>query len=149
MNQEDRYIIEREAQRLVHEFYCALDDKRYRDLADLFAPDGSWNRLGIDLIGPSNILAALETRTDWVTAHLVSNMRVNIIDQDHVETAQYITLYRIEGVDITKGPPDVPLPIGILRHWDKHVRINGDWKIAQKTSRAIMINRSSTTKYDK
>jgi len=149
MDREQARAIEWDCAKLVHEFYCALDDQRYSDLANLFAPKGIWNRLGIDLTGPDEILRAMTGRADWVTAHLVSNLRVKVLDEDHAETAQYITLYRIEGVDPAKGPPDVVLPIGVLRHWDQHVRVAGEWKIARKTSRAILINRASTTKYDK
>lgn len=149
MNADAVRAIEWDCSKIVNEFYCALDDKRYEDMANLFAPAGIWNRLGIDLVGPAKILAAMTDRSDWVTAHLVSNLRVKVIDEEHAETAQYITLYRLEAVDTAKGPPSVVLPIGVLRHWDQQVRIDGTWKIARKTSRAILIDRSSTTKYDK
>ena len=141
--------IEWDCVRLVNEFYCALDEKRYEDLANLFAPEGIWNRLGIDLKGPPQILASMDTRSDWLTAHLVSNTRVRVLSQDHAETTQYITLYRHEGWVPEHGPAAVVLPLGVLKHWDTHVRIDGDWKIAKKVSQAIMIDRSRVSKYDK
>ena len=70
MDRENARAIEWDCAKLVHEFYCALDDQRYSDLANLFAPAGVWNRLGIDLIGPHAILQAMTSRADWVTAHL-------------------------------------------------------------------------------
>ena len=149
MDADEIRKIEWDCSRLVNEFYCALDEKRYPDLANLFAPDGIWNRLGVDLKGPEKILESMDTRSDWLTAHLVTNTRVRVISQDRAETTQYITLYRHEGWAPEQGPPAVVLPLGVLKHWDSHVRIGGAWKIAKKVSQAIMIDRSRVSKYDK
>jgi hypothetical protein len=148
MNRDLIRHIEWDCVRLVNEFYCALDEKRYEDLANLFAPDGVWNRLGVDLKGPPQILSSMEERSDWLTAHLVTNTRVKVLSQDHAETTQYITLYRHEGWSPERGPAAVVLPLGILKHWDTHVRTEDGWKIARKVSQAIMIDRVRVSKYD-
>jgi hypothetical protein len=149
MEREIARAIEWDCTQLVTGFYCALDEQRYDDLAGLFATDGVWNRLGKDLVGGAAILEAMRTRKDWLTAHLVTNIRINVLDPEHAETIQYITLYRHEGWTPDMGPAPVVLPLGILKHWDKHVRIGGIWKIAHKRSRAMMADRSRVTHYDK
>lgn len=149
MDRDQARSVEWDCARLVTEFYCALDEKRYKDLAALFTQDGVWNRLGVDLTGPDAILESMATRTDWLTAHLVTNIRIQIVDQNRVDTTQYITLYRHEGWQPEAGPPPVVLPLGVLKHWDTHVRIGTEWKIARKISRAIMADRARVTHYDK
>lgn len=128
-------------------FYRYLDEKRYQELAELFADDGSWTRLNVELVGKGNILEAMRERDDWLTAHLVTNVCVDIIDDVHANTTQYITLYRHEGWEESKGPAPVVLPLGVLRHRDQLVCINGEWKFQRKTSRAIMVNRERVTIY--
>lgn len=149
MDRNAMRAIEWDCTRLVTEFYGALDEKRYEDMANLFAPDGIWNRLGVDLKGPAQILAAMTSRADWLTAHLVTNVRVKILSDTRAETTQYITLYRHEGWSPEKGPAEVVLPLGVLKHNDEHVLVHGEWKIAKKVSRAIMVDRSRVSKYDK
>jgi hypothetical protein len=141
--------IEWDCTRLVTSFYGLLDDKRYRELADLFTDDGVWVRLGEELVGGDAIVAAMAARDDWLTAHLVTNISIHIVDADNMETTQYITLYRHEGRSKDDGPAPVVPPLGILRHRDRLVREAGGWKFARKTSRAIMTDRQRVTHYDK
>lgn len=149
MDRERERAIEWDCTRLLYEFYACLDEKRYDDLGELFVEDGVWVRLGEELTGPARIKAAMAERDDWSTAHLVTNARIFVRDDDHADTMQYITLYRHEGVDPAAGPLPVVLPLGILRHCDQLVRSGGRWKFKRKTSRAVMVNRTTVTHYDK
>ncbi len=149
MDRDEARKIEWDCSQLLLKFYGYLDEKRYDDLVALFAPDGAWVRLGKELAGPAAILEAMKEREDWMTAHLVSNIRVEIIGPDRADTTQYITLYRHEGFDAAAGPGPVVLPLGILRHKDQLVRMGGEWKFKRKTSRAMMVNRERVTIYDK
>ena len=72
MNREAERAIEWDCTQLIISFYMLLDEKRYDDLANLFAEDGAWVRLGEELTGPKNIVAAMAEREDWLTAHLVN-----------------------------------------------------------------------------
>lgn len=148
MDRDTARAIEWDCTHLLTRFYRFLDEKRYGDLADLFVEDGVWNRLGKDLVGPAAIRAAMTEREDWLTAHILTNMSIDIIDADHTQTNQYVTLYRHEGwtADV---PAPVVLPLGILRHNDQLVRDGGVWKFKRKMSRAVMVNRERVTHYDK
>lgn len=149
MDRQAARQIEWDCTQLIYSFYGYLDENRYEDLANLFAPDGCWTRLGEPLVGPQAILEAMREREDWLTAHLVSNVRVKVFDAARAETVQYITLYRHEGYDPKSGPAPVVLPLGVLRHADQLVCIKGTWKFQLKTSRAIMTDRQRVTHYDK
>jgi hypothetical protein len=149
MDQKTKREIEWDCNQLILNFYGFLDEKRYEELVELFAEDGAWVRLNTELKGKQKIREAMNERDDWLTAHLVTNVRIDIVDADHANTTQYITLYRHEGWDTGAGPAPVVLPLGILRHRDQLVREAGVWKFQRKTSRAIMVNRERVTFYDK
>lgn len=149
MDRSEARAIEWDCTRLITRFYMLLDEKRYDELAALFAADGIWIRLGQELTGRDAIVAAMAERADWLTAHLVSNITIDIVDADTVETTQYVTLYRLEGRSAADGPAPVVPPLGILRHRDTLVRQGGEWKFRRKTSRAIMTDRARVTHYDR
>ena len=144
-----RRSLEWDCTQLIYQFYGCLDDHLYEELADLFVADGAWVRLGKPLVGPQAILDTMRERKRWVTAHLVTNVRIIVTDINHAESSQYVTLYRHEDWDASHGPAPVVLPLGILRHRDKLVRIDGTWKFQIKTSRAVMVDRARVTHYEK
>jgi hypothetical protein len=119
-------------------FYRCLDERRYEELAQLFVEDGVWVRMKKELVGPAAILAAMTEREGWKTAHVVSNIMVDVMDDSSAETSQYVTLYRHEGQRGEKGPAPMSPPRAILHHRDKMVRIGTEWKFQRKTSRPIM-----------
>ena len=149
MDRDVSRAIEWDCAKVLTKFYNLLDAKRYKDLVDLFADDGVWARLGIELKGRDAILAAMQEREDWLTAHILTNVDITIVDPENVDTIQYITLYRVEDHDPATGPASMVLPMGILGHRDKLVHIDGTWKFKRKESRAIIVNRERVTHYDK
>ena len=149
MDRDAERAIEWDCNKLLNQFYRLLDDKKYEALANLFADDGVWMRLGEELNGPAAILDAMGEREDWLTAHLLSNVQIEVSDPDHATSSQYVTLYRIEGYDPSGGPAEVTLPMGILRHRDQLVRIDNHWKFQRKESRAVLVNRKRVTHYDR
>lgn len=149
MGSKQRYAAEWECTQLVYRFYRHLDEGRYDDLAALFVENGVWNRLGRDLVGPAAIRDVMKERKAWLTVHIVTNVQIVLTGDHHAETFQYVTLYRHEGWEDTKGPAPVVPPLAILRHRDQLVCDSGVWKFQRKTSRAIMADRSRVTHYDK
>jgi hypothetical protein len=131
-------VIEWDCAQLVLRFYGLLDAKRYDELVALFSKDGVWVRMRKPL-SRSEIMATQSERENWVTAHVVTNLQVHVIDEDHAETQQYITLYRQENWADSSGVPPVSPPRAILRHHDRLVRENGAWKIAHKRSVPIFM----------
>jgi hypothetical protein len=134
---------------LIHRFYACLDESDYDELVSLFAPSGAWVRLGQELVGPEAIRAALGERTGWLTAHVVTNVLIVVTDEGKAHSRQYVTLYRHEGWDPSDGPAAVVLPLGVLIHRDQLIRHEGLWKFQRKTSRAVMVDRSRVSHYEK
>jgi hypothetical protein len=148
ISRDDARKAEWDCTQLILTFYRCLDEKRYDDLIEIFDENGAWVRLGVELVGKAQIRKAMDERDDWLTAHIVTNVCVDVIDDNHANTTQYITLYRHEGWTPPMGPAKVVLPLGILRHRDQLVRIGGIWKFKRKTSKAIMVDRTRVTHYD-
>lgn len=151
INRDEARAIEWDCAKLLTKFYMYLDEKRYEELGALFSERGVWVRRGQELVGPKNIIAAMSERKGWLTAHLVSNIGIDVIDSDNVETSQYVTLYRHEGWRKHDGPGPMTRPQAILHHRDALVRVDASWKFRRKTSRPIMssgagADRSATKK---
>ncbi len=149
MDRATARAIEWDCAQTVLRFYRYLDESRYAELAQLFTAEGVWVRLGKELRGPERIEAAMGERKDWLTAHVVTNLQVDVLDPRNAETTQYVTLYRHEGWNAAAGPAPVVLPLGILRHRDQLTLEGEAWKFKRKTSRAIMVDRARVTHYDK
>jgi hypothetical protein len=144
-----RRQIEWDCTQVIYRFYGCLDDHLYDELASLFTPTGAWVRLGKELVGPEGILEGIGERSDWLTVHLITNVRITVEDLDHASSSQYVTLYRHEGWNReVQGPAPVVLPLGILRHRDRLVREEDEWRFQRKESSAVMVDRGRVTHYE-
>jgi hypothetical protein len=102
---------------LVNRLFISLDERRYDELAGLFAADGVWHRQGKGLQGPAGIRSALEGRPrDLTTRHLVTNFVADITGPDSAESLQYVTVYAHEG-ELSDGTAPIghPVQIGVYR----------------------------------
>lgn len=140
---------QRDCEQLIYRFYWCLDDQLYDDLAGLFTETGVWVRLGKELVGPQQIRAAMTERNNWITAHVVTNLQITLKSKTEALSSQYITLYRHEDWNADDGPAPVVLPLGILRHRDHLMCVDGIWKFQRKTSQAVMVDRVRVTHYNK
>lgn len=141
--------IEWDCQQVIHRFYACLDEHRYDELAGLFTETGAWVRLGRELVGPQGILDGIAERTEWLTAHVVTNVRITVESPDRARSSQYVTLYRHEDWSRDRGPAPVVLPLAVLHHRDELVRVGDRWLFQRKTSRAVMADRTRVTHYDR
>ena len=126
---------------LAMRFYHLIDRKRYREAADLFAPDGAFTRMGEDLLGPDQIYAAL-SRPDpgKVVRHLVSNMVVEVKTASRADVLYDLSVYIHRGKEGESVPP-VP-PLGYMRDCvDELVATPGGWRIGRKRTAPIYQNR--------
>ena len=135
MTREEERAIEWDCQQAVTRFYHYLDNRRYEDLANLFTPDGVWHRQGKKLEGRAAIMAALEMRpASLIIRHAVSNVVVDISDENTAEANAYITI----SAHNTKGEPlDGPAPYtgpgAMIIYTDHLVRADDGWKVILKT----------------
>ena len=134
-------MMDREAERRIEwdcvdvlvRFINALDACDYETMAELMAPDGVWIRPGGDLEGPEAVRqAGLRRPAGLVTCHVISNVAVNVIDEDHAEGLTYLTVYRYDGERLSSGPAPLrgPHMVGISKN--RLLRTCDGWRIQEK-----------------
>ncbi len=117
-------------------FFLALDTRDPQAGAECFTGDGQWDRQGNVLAGRAAIRAALEQRpADRATAHVISNLLVDFVDDDHAQVRFHLTAF--EGSVPSDGQPPAPRLAGIRQATDSLTRTRDGWRIADKRSRAL------------
>ena len=139
MDEARRRAIEWDCTRTLTRFINALDAGDYETMAGLMAENGVWLRPGGDAIGPAGLLEAMRDRPrDLIIRHVISNVLVEVIDEDNATGITYLTVYRHRG----PAPQDGPAPVsGVHMVGVSHnrlVRESGGWRISEKrTSRTF------------
>ena len=125
-------------QQAILRFYSALDRSDYDSLAAAMAPEGVWHRQGRALRGPDEVLAAVRQRPPGrVTAHLVQNLVVDLMNEDEA-TARYLSLvYRHDGPAGADEPAPLSAPLSISAGNDRLRRANGEWLVVERRSRRL------------
>jgi ketosteroid isomerase-like protein len=120
--------------RMLIEYGAFLDAKDYRAYAALFAPDGVWQGGFGTFTGPAAIEAMLTANLGAPEAgyvnktnfHMLTNPLITLDgDRAHVES-KYLFW--------TASPDNRPTPLLAGRYIDEFVRVNGQWKIARRTT---------------
>ena len=140
MDEDRRRAIEWDCTRTLTRFINALDAGDYETMAGLMAERGVWMRPGGDAIGPGGLLRAMQDRPrDLVIRHVISNVAIQVIDENNATGITYLTVYRHNGSPPESGP--APLTgvqmVGVSHN--RLVRESGGWKISEKrTSRTFL-----------
>jgi hypothetical protein len=118
-----------EISQLLSRFYAALDGRDYRSVADCFASDGEWRRLGKALQGPSEVFDALAQRNPHlVTHHLVGNCHFKMLAHDRVGVRFLLTVFQSEAEAAVGAERHAPSPrVGFADA--ELTRASGDWLI--------------------
>ena len=142
MEREKERIIEWDCAQVVNRFYNSLDARLYDDLVICFSEDGVWKRQGNELRGHEAIMAAMHERSlNLVIRHVVTNIAVTVLDEDHAATQEYVTIYRHDTDEEIDGPAPLDGPGVIFLYRDKMVRSKDGWKISDKRGKPIMLKK--------
>jgi hypothetical protein len=134
MEDTQRAKIERQCERLSHAYSRHLDFREYDQFVELFADDATLNA-GYELVGKKAIAEGMSKRTDRLRSrHVVTNLLIDVIDEDHAEGLTYLTLYREISED-ARDPSNVLAlegPAAIGHYTDKYVRTSDGWRFASR-----------------
>jgi len=123
---------------LVHRLFLHLDERRYGALADLFAPDGTWQRQGRLLRGRDAIVAALEERSPTLTTfHMITNAFADASGPDTAEAHAVMIAYRHDDGTTGEGVPTVSGPASMARLRARMRRLPEGWRIEAMTSQPL------------
>ena len=133
MQREAERAIEWDCAQVLLRFYDAFDNWNYEAMAELFTEDGVWHRAGKALKGREAIVTELRSRSSTqVIRHVVTNLLVDVVDDDHAEARLYLTAYRHD----SGAPRTVPAPIGLpamlLVVSARLLRCPDDWRITEQ-----------------
>lgn len=132
--------IEWDCQKLVRQYYRHVDQREFAKACDLFTDDVDWYSMGVNLKGSEEILKALTPALGKGTIrHVVTNMVVTAVDEDHAESDFYHTIYYQPEAEFETH--DGPIPFeGPHRTHDQHdwyVRTDAGWRIAKRVSHMV------------
>jgi hypothetical protein len=125
---------------LSHAFAHHLDHRNYRDIANLFAPDGVWIRHGARLVGPAAILGALEERpASQFTRHVTTGHFFTHVGETSAASIAYNMSYY--SMDAAVLPAVyVPEQAMLLDFKDTYVRTPEGWRFALRDTALVMVS---------
>ena len=139
MDEDRRRAIEWDCTRTLTGFINALDAGDYETMAGLMAENGVWVRPDGDAVGPAGLLEAMKDRPrDLIVRHVISNILIEVIDEDNATGVTYLTVYRHYGPPPERGPARLAGAHMVGVSYNRLVRELGGWKIGEKrTSRTF------------
>ena len=139
MDEDRRRAIEWDCTQTLTRFVNALDAGDYETMAGLMAENGVWKRAGGNAVGPSGLLEAVRDRPrDLIIRHVISNVAIEVIDEDNAIGITYLTVYRHSGPPPDDGPAPLAGAHMVGVSHNRLVREPGGWRISQKrTSRTF------------
>lgn len=142
MKPEERRAIEWDCAQLLARFYRCLDERAYRETADLFVEDGEWLRMGELLSGRDKILRVLEQRSESVAIrHLLSNVLVDVDSPESATVHAYVTVFIHRGGEPAASPATLEHPVAIWSLRVRCVAVEGVWKTQSHRGDRVMVRR--------
>lgn len=126
----ERMLAENQCERMIKRFAVLNDENRYEQMVEMFTPEGIFARPSApeDLIhGRAQILAAFKSRPVRISRHFISNILVDILDNNRAKALSYVLLYTGEVGSKQSAPPYL-----IGRFKDEFVYQDGQWLFAQR-----------------
>jgi len=114
-------------------FFHHLDRREHDRVAELFAPDGVWQRQGVPISGTDALLGVLHARpADLTTRHLVSNV---VVDRPDPQTAIVHYELSVYSADATGAARLRSLMTGR----DRLERDGDGWRIRLKRAEPVFV----------
>ena len=111
----------------------AVDFRDYDAFAELFAEDGVLDT-GRPLNGKDAIAKSIKQRSDELRSrHVLTNIFIDVIDEDNARGISYLTLYRHVGkASLEVGPAPFDGPAAVGHYEDRFVRTDLGWRFARR-----------------
>lgn len=138
MDFQSRMEIEWQCLRVCHDFADRIDRHMYEEVAELFTPDGAFERNGEVLLGRAAIVASLKKRpADIITRHVTANFRTTTFTRDVVDAVHY-NLSFVGRAD-ARGTHRVEVtPATVIDMEDRFVRSADRWLLERRVARRIL-----------
>lgn len=136
MEHEAQRIIEDECTKLSIAYARYVDFKEYDQFVQLFAEDGELDTTGKTVKGREKITKAMTLRPEGLRSrHVLTNIYIKVIDENHAEGRSYLSLYRHTGEGLDAGdqsPRIISGPSAIGHYEDRFIRTEEGWRFASR-----------------
>jgi ketosteroid isomerase-like protein len=134
MDDTQTLMIERACMRLITDYSHFVDSGEAARVADQFTEDGVWAWGKTILDGQAAVRRGFERRqanVGLISRHVCTNIKLDIVDADHVEGVTYLTLFRHDGEPgRATSPAEAPSMIGEYR--DRFTRTADGWRFQRR-----------------
>ncbi|HEX5502704.1 MAG TPA: nuclear transport factor 2 family protein [Thermomicrobiales bacterium] len=131
MDALERLTTERACERVLLDALALVDAGRAEEALALFAPRSTLAGELARFQGQEQIRAFLRQRQRMagrVERHVVTNLRLTVVDGQRVEGSAYLTLYRHDG-PTGRGPAPLPGPLRVGEVALRFVRTPTEWRL--------------------
>lgn len=141
MNESKIELIRRECEQLFFNIAWLTDHGPHQDIAMLFTEDGEFDRDGVRIKGREELIDLYAKRPiSLMTRHLVSNLIITALSDDHATCRAYVTVYRYRSPD--SSIPTLPLecegPEVVNEYEDQMVRTSDGWKVSRRVMKMMI-----------
>jgi hypothetical protein len=139
MDRTRRELIESECEKLSIAYARHVDFKEYDEYVDLFTEDCFLQAGPLPVEGKGNLKKAMAYRPDALRSrHVLTNIWIKVIDEDHATGISYLSLYRHTGEGLDEeainnpGPRTISGPAAIGHYADEFLRTKEGWRIKSR-----------------
>ena len=130
MTPTEKMLAEHECERLIKRFAVLNDESAYDEMVGMFTESGQFARPSQPediLSGREAILAAFKARPLRISRHFISNILVDLVDENRASAISYVLLYTAPSNSTESKPPYL-----IGRFKDQLERVEGRWLFSQR-----------------
>ena len=141
MTRDEERAIEWDCQKLWREYYYHVDHREFEQAAALFTTDIDWtNSMGVVLSGREELLKGLYGALgDGTIRHVLTNMVVEVVDEDHANARAYNSIYYTKGVKFEEHDGPIPFegPHRTGDNYTEFLRTEEGWRISKRRSNIV------------
>lgn len=134
--------IQRDCEALSIAYARAIDFRDFDDFLALFAEDGVLD-VGRVIRNREALRDSISQRPDGLrTRHIITNIFIDVVDEDHARGISYLTLYKhlSEDSNPPPGPVDSTLPAAVGHYEDHFIRTSGGWRFQSRTGHLAFLD---------
>jgi hypothetical protein len=118
-------------------FLCALDRGDNSEAASLMAEDGSLALPTGEIVGAAVQRALLE-RAGYVSRHVITNVLMNVVDENLVECRAYVATYSVSPEPDDSPPWPMPSAPAAIGNWTiRLAKSASGWRISRIVNEVV------------
>lgn len=142
MDDVERVLAEHACAKLCTRFHNLVDAGRNVEIMDLFHHDALWRHRTGDLRGHREIAAYLREKSTFpVTRHVLSNILIDVEDNNTARGELYLTVYY--GLPQASEPAILDHPVLIVHYSDTFARTDNGWRFMSRQPKPIFRHESA------